>query len=285
MYLIDSLKNNQKSFSFEIFPAKRGEELDGFKDIIKEMALIGPDFISVTYGAMGNNSDNNVALAKEVNKNGIASLAHITCINSTKDKIKRELEILQENGIKNILALRGDRPKNASEIKSDFKYASDLIEFIKKQGDFCVGGACYPEGHPEAGGVEKDIDNLKKKVDAGCDFFISQMFFDNNILYNFMYRLLRSKIEIPVIAGIMPVTNARQVKGIIDISGTMLPSTFKAVVEKFGDNPEAMNQAGIAYSIGQIIDLIANGFNYIHLYTLNKPQIAKSITQSLSNII
>lgn len=285
MYIVDLLDGKKSRLSFEIFPPKRGMPLEGSKEIIKEMAALTPDFISVTYGALGNDSDNNVLLAKEVSNNGVPALAHMTCINATKEKIARELEILKKNGIKNILALRGDKPKDGSEVKSDFMYASDLIEFIKKQGDFCVGGACYPEGHPQAGGVEKDIDNLKKKVDAGCDFFITQMFFDNNILYNFMYRLLRAKIQVPVLAGIMPVTNVRQMKGIIEISGTMLPAKFKAMVEKFGSNQDAMNQAGIVYALGQIVDLIANGFNYVHLYTLNKPSIAKAITESLSCII
>lgn len=285
MRIVDLFDGKKNRLSFEVFPPKRGMPLEESKEIIKEMAALNPDFISVTYGALGNNSDNNVLVAKEVSDNGILPLAHMTCINSTKDKVEKELEILKANGIKNILALRGDRPKDGSEVKSDFTYASDLIEFIKKKGDFCVGGACYPEGHPESLGVEKDIDNLKKKVDAGCDFFVTQMFFDNNILYNFMYRLLRAKIDIPVLAGIMPVTNNRQIKGIIEISRTMLPAKFKAIVEKFGDNEKAMTQAGIVYALGQIIDLIANGFNYIHLYTLNKSSIAKAITEVLSDII
>lgn len=285
MKIIDILKNNETTLSFEVFPPKRGEILKRAEGIINSLAQLAPDYISVTYGALGTNAENNLLLANEVEKHGITALAHMTCINSTKDKVLRELEALKKSNIKNILALRGDKPQDVLEVKSDFKYASDLIEFIKKNSDFCVGGACYPEGHPDSANIEEDINNLKKKVDAGCEFFVTQMFFDNSILYNFMYKLLRSKIEIPVVAGIMPFINANQVKGIVEISGTMLPTKFKAIVDKFGDRKEAMYQAGVAYAIGQIIDLIANGFKNIHLYTLNRPDVASLIKDLLSQII
>lgn len=285
MKIIDLLNKKQGSFSYEVFPPKLGEELKRSAEIISELTKLKPDFMSVTCGALGNTTKNNVFVAREVQNNGVTALAHMTCVNSTKEQILEELEILKQNGINNILALRGDRPKDVKELRSDFEYASDLIEFIKKQGDFCVGGACYPEGHPEAGSVDNDIENLKKKVDAGCDFFVTQMFFDNNILFNFMYRLYRSNINIPVIGGIMPVTNEKQINGIIKISGNSLPPNFKAIVEKFGHDELAMSQAGIAYAIGQMIDLLANGFNNIHLYTLNKPTIAKTIRDALSHII
>ena len=242
--------------------------------------------MSVTYGASGGISEHTVDLANEVqNVNGVPVLAHLTCASSGRDKIQEVLRELREHEIENILALRGDIPEDLEfPLPNQYHHASELIEEIKLFGDFCIGGACYPEGHPEAESIESDIDNLKRKVEAGCEFLTTQMFFDNNILYNFLYRTLKKGIEVPVIAGIMPVTNANQIKRITSLSGTVLPQRFRAVVERFADSPAALKQAGIAYATDQIIDLIANGINNVHIYTMNKPDVAGAILKNLSEI-
>ena len=196
------------------------------------------------------------------------------------------LQQLQGHGVNNILALRGDIPADMQgDHQGSFAHASDLMRFVKEQGDFCVGGAAYPEGHPESGSLEQDIENTKHKVEAGVDFLVTQMFFDNTILYNYMFRLLRAGINVPVVPGIMPVTNAKQIIRICQLSGTKLPPQFRAMVEKFADKPEALKQAGIAYATGQIIDLISNGFDNVHIYTMNKPEIFKGIMDNLSEIV
>lgn len=242
--------------------------------------------MSVTYGASGGISEHTVDLANEVqNVNGILALAHLTCASSGRDKIQEVLKELQEHHIENILALRGDIPEDVDfPLPNQYHHASELIEEIKNFGDFCIGGACYPEGHPEAESLEADIDNLKRKVDAGCEFLTTQMFFDNNILYNFLYKTLKRGIEVPIIAGIMPVTNVKQIKRITSLSGTILPQRFRAIVERFADYPAALKQAGIAYATDQIIDLIANGVNHVHIYTMNKPDVAGAIFHNLSEI-
>ena len=250
------------------------------------MADLKPAYMSVTYGATGGTSDYTVELANEVcNVNHIPALAHLTCASSTKEKVASVIAELKEHKIENILALRGDIPQNAEfPLPDQYKHASELIADIKAQGDFCIGGACYPEGHPEAQTIYEDLDHLKEKVDAGCEFLTTQMFFDNNILYNFMYKALKKGIDVPIVAGIMPVTNAAQIKRITSLSGNMVPPRFLAIVDRFGENPEAMKQAGIAYATEQIIDLIANGVNHVHIYTMNKPDIAGAILDNLSQI-
>lgn len=242
--------------------------------------------MSVTYGASGGISEHTVDLANEVqNVNGVLALAHLTCASSSRDKIQEVLKELEEHQIENILALRGDIPETLEfPLPDQYHHASELIEEIRNFGDFCIGGACYPEGHPEAESIEMDIDNLKRKVDAGCEFLTTQMFFDNNILYNFLYRALKKRIEVPIIAGIMPVTNVNQIKRITSLSGTILPQRFRAIVERFADYPAALKQAGIAYATEQIIDLVANGVNHVHIYTMNKPDVAGAIFQNLSEI-
>jgi len=286
MKISEMLNSNKVTISCELFPPKEGTQLDKAHLIVKEMALLKPSFMSVTYGASGGTSDHTVNIANEVqNVNGITALAHLTCASSTREKVQSVLAELQKSKIENILALRGDIPKDADfPLPDQYHYAYELIEEIKNFGDFCIGGACYPEGHPEASSLETDILNLKNKVNAGCDFITTQMFFDNNILYNFLYKILRKGIDIPVIAGIMPVTNSNQITRICQLSGTSLPPRFKAIVDKFKDDPDAMKQAGIAYATEQIIDLIANGVNNIHIYTMNKPDIAGQILNNLSAI-
>ena len=215
---------------------------------------------------------------------GVTPLAHLTCVSSTKEKVHQVLEELKEKKIENILALRGDIPADGVTPK-EYRYASQLIREIKESGDFCIGAACYPEGHVESANKSVDMDYLKEKVEAGCDFVTTQMFFDNSILYSYLYRIREKGITVPVIAGIMPVTHASQIKRITGMSGTYLPARFKAIVDRFGDNPAAMKQAGIAYATEQIIDLIANGVNGIHVYSMNKPDVAAKIQENLKEIL
>ncbi len=286
MKISKMLDSNKVTISCELFPPKEGSQLIKAHQVVNEMAMLKPSFMSVTYGASGGTSEHTVNIAHEIqNVNHITALAHLTCASSTKDKVHGVLTELLSNNIQNVLALRGDIPDNADfPLPNQYHYACELIEDIKTFGDFCIGGACYPEGHPEATSLEQDILNLKNKVDAGCDFITTQMFFDNNILYSFMYKILKKGIDVPVVAGIMPVTNSNQINRICSLSGTSLPPRFKAIVERFKDDPDAMKQAGIAYATDQIIDLIANGVNNVHIYTMNKPDIAGQILSNLSAI-
>lgn len=277
------LEENKVGISCELFPPKVGAELENALNIVDEIAKVHPSYMSVTYGAGGSSVGYTAAIAQRVQANGIPALAHLTCVKSDEAKIKEVLDNLSANGIKNILALRGDLPDG--KLDGCFAHASELTRFIKEQGDFCVGGAAYPEGHPESGSMEKDIENMRHKVDAGMEFLVTQMFFDNTILYNYMFRLLKAGINIPVVPGIMPITNAKQILRICELSGTKLPPSFRAMVEKFADDPKALKQAGIAYTTGQIIDLIANGFNHIHIYTMNKPEVIGGVMQNLSEIV
>jgi methylenetetrahydrofolate reductase (NADPH) len=285
MKISDILNTGKITVSCELFPPKHGSGLAGAQNIVRETAALRPSFISITYGAGGGTSDYTASLAAETQKHGITALAHLTCISSDRQTIRDVLSKLAADKIENILALRGDIP-NGQPFPADAQYhhACDLMKEIQSAGDFCIGGACYPEGHPESESLEKDIESLKIKADCGCSFFTTQMFFDNNIFYNFLYRLLHHKIDVPVIAGIMPVINGRQIARICKISGTVLPPRFRAIVEKFSENSAAMAQAGIAYATEQIIDLIANDVRNIHIYTMNKPDIAGKIMNNLSEI-
>ena len=282
MKITELLKDCKPRISCELFPPKAGSELQNALKIVDKIAEIKPHFMSVTYGAGGTSAGQTVAIAKAVEEHNIPALAHLTCIDATGDGIEGMLGKFRDNGIQNVLALRGDA---VTDKPREFMHASDLMRKISASGDFCIGGACYPEGHPEAGSLDKDIENTKKKIDAGCEFLVAQMCFDNNIMYNYMYRLLRNGIDVPVVAGIMPVTNAKQINRICELSGTKLPPHYRAIVERFADDPQALMQAGIAYALGQIIDLIANGFKNIHVYTMNKPEVIGGIMKNLSEII
>lgn len=284
MKIAEILKSEKVSLSVELFPPKEWSKIDETKAVVREMAKLKPSFMSVTYGASGGTSEHTVSIANEVKNNGICPIAHLTCASSTRDKVEQVINQLKDSGIENILALRGDIPADMDINSCEYHHASELISEIKKAGDFCIGGACYPEGHPEAVSMKKDMDALKIKIDSGCDFLTSQMFFDNNVFYAFRYRMLKRGINVPVVAGIMPVTNAKQTSRICKLSGTSLPPAFKAIVDKFGDNPAAMKQAGIAYATHQIIDLIANGVTNIHIYSMNKPDVAEKIFSNLSEI-
>lgn len=285
MKISDILKEDRVTLTYEVFPPRAGDTYAAVAEKARTISALHPAFMSVTYRAGGDTSDYTVELASDISgRFGVESLAHLTCVSSTRQQVADVLVKLREHGVQNILALRGDIPPEGPTAH-DYAYASELVRDIKAQGDFCVGGACYPEGHPEAGGKDADIEHLKEKVDAGCEFLITQMFFDNSIFYNFLYRIRERGIDVPVVAGIMPVTNAKQVKRITQLSGNYLPEKFKAVVDRFGGDPAAMRQAGVAYATGQIIDLIANGVNHIHVFTMNKPEVAQGIHDSLSELL
>lgn len=285
MKISEILKQDKVTLSFEVFPPKTSSTYESVARATQEIAALRPDFMSVTYGAGGGTSEHTVNIASELHeKYGVEILTHLTCVSSTREHVQAMLEKFKARGIKNVLALRGDIPQGGAPA-NDYHYAAELVRDIKAQGDFCVGGACYPEGHVEAANKTEDILHLKEKVEAGCEFLTTQMFFDNNILYNFLYRIREKGITVPIVAGIMPVTNVKQIKRITSMSGTYLPERFKAIVDRFGDNPAAMKQAGVIYATEQIIDLIANGVNHIHVYSMNKPEIAAGIQASLSEIL
>ncbi len=284
MKIRDILSKGKPTLSFEVFPPKTEDKYDSVEHAALEIARLKPAFMSVTYGAGGGTSRYTVDIASKIQKQQVTPLAHLTCVSSTREKVQSVLCELKERGIENVLALRGDIPAD-KRVEKDYQYASQLIGEIRKAGDFCIGAACYPEGHVESVNKAADIHYLKEKVEAGCDFVTTQMFFDNNILYNYLYRIREAGVTVPVIAGIMPVTSAAQIKRICAMSGTYLPSRFKAIVDRFGDNQAAMKQAGIAYATEQIIDLIANGVNGIHVYSMNKPDVAARIQESLCEIL
>lgn len=285
MKIIDLLKSPKVCISCELFPPKKGSELEHAQEIVRTIAIQGVDYMSVTYGAGGTAVGKSVALVSEIERCGVPALAHLTCVGADEQKIEGVLDQLKAANVQNVLALRGDLPQGQEHPLGDYAHASDLVKKIKSYGDFCVGGATYPEGHPEAAGLDEDLEHTKMKVEAGCDFLVTQMFFDNSMFYNFMYRMLAKGINVPVVAGIMPVTNLKQIEKIFTLSGTPVPAPLRAMAERFADHPAALKQAGMAYAIGQIVDLIANGFTNIHIYTMNKPDIIGGIRSSLSEII
>lgn len=286
MRIAEKLQGSSVCLSCEVFPPKEFTRLSQVKEVVGQIAALRPAYVSVTYGAAGNTPHFTRELSQTVQELQVPALAHLTCINDTKSKIRDVLDDLETASVDNVLALRGDIPEGMPFPGSDhFVHASELIEAVKKRGGFCVGAACYPEGHPEAPSRDADLDFLRRKVDAGADFLTTQMFFDNGILYNFLYRCLQKGISVPVTAGVMPVVNAKQIPRIVKLSGATLPPRFAAIIDRFGQNPDAMRQAGVAFATEQIIDLIANGVTRIHLYTMNKPDVAKAIFDNLSCIL
>lgn len=287
MFISEMLNNDKVTVSFEVFPPKADSSFDVVKSAVGELNGLHPDYMSVTYGAGGSTSKRTADIASHIqNELGTNALAHLSCIAATRGQISEQLKELKNAGIENILALRGDIPENGVLPEGmEYHYAWQLVEEIKKVGGFCVGAACYPEGHVECLNKTKDLDYLKQKVDCGCDFLVTQMFFDNNVLYTFLYNAMKAGIEIPVTAGIMPVTNSKQISKICSLSGTSLTPKFRAILDKFGDNPAALKQAGIAYAVDQIVDMVSNGIKGIHVYTMNKPDVAKSILNSLSAVL
>ena len=287
MKISEILKQPGSSISFELFPPKTQDGFDSVAQAATQIAALHPDFMSITYGAGGGTSQHTVGIASMVEKElGVTALAHLTCVSSSRAEIARLLVQLKAQGIQNILALRGDLPEGSDGCEArDYRYAWQLVEEIKAQGDFCIGAACYPEGHVQCDHKADDLRHLKQKVDCGCDFLTTQMFFDNNILYNFLYRIREMGITVPVLAGIMPVTNSRQIARICQLSGSYLPERFKRIVDRFGHDQKAMQQAGIAYATEQIIDLLANGVKGIHVYSMNKPEVAQGILDNLSHVL
>lgn len=285
---IDKILSDDKlHISFEVFPQRYGQPIEPVLNTVEEISKLHPAFCSVTYGANGGASENTVKVASHIkNVLNTPALAHLTCVGSSKDNIDEKLVQLKENNIQNILALRGDIiDKEKFANKEDLLYASELIEYIKQNYDFCVGAACYPEVHPESKNQNEDINYLKLKQDMGADFITTQMFFDNSIFYNFMYKLRSAGVTIPVVAGIMPVTNVVQLKKIKELSNANIPSKFLSIADKFQDDKDSMKQAGIIYACNQIIDLISNGVNNIHIYTMNNASVAKQIMQNMSHIV
>ena len=289
MKIRELLQKNTLSISFEVFPPKTESGFDSVRTATEEIARLRPAYMSVTYGAGGGTSRYTLDIAKHIKAQyGVPTLAHLTCVSSTRDTVKERIADLRAAGIENVMALRGDIPAAMAEADRtgwDYRYAVDLIRELKAAGDFCIGGACYPEVHPESPHQAEDIRYLKEKVDAGCDFLTTQMFFDNNLLYNFLYKIREAGVTVPVVPGIMPITNGNQVARAIQLSGSFMPQRFKSLVDKFGDDPAAMKQAGIAYATDQIIDLYANGIHHVHVYSMNKPDVAAKILENLSDIL
>lgn len=289
MKLTRLFENHTRSLSFEVFPPKTDDVYDGVKTATEEIAKLRPAFMSVTYGAGGGTSKYTLEIAKNLkDRFGVESLAHLTCVSSTRETVRARIEDFKAAGIENVMALRGDIPQAMlSEDRSNWAYrhAVDLVRELKERGDFCIGGACYPEVHPESANQKEDIKYLKEKVEAGCEFLTTQMFFDNNLLYNFLYKIREAGITVPIVAGIMPITNAKQVERALTLSGSFMPQRLKSLVDKFGDDPAAMKQAGIAYATDQIIDLYANGIEHVHVYSMNKPDVAEKIQANLSAIL
>lgn len=290
MKLVDILKEDKLMLSFEVFPPKTDTAFESVKHATEEIAKLSPSFMSVTYGAGGGTSKYTLKIAENIKERyGVPTLAHLTCVSSTKETVTEKIEQMRQAGIENVMALRGDLTPELE--KSDrstwaYRHAIDLIHDIRESGaDFCIGGACYPEIHPESADQKEDIKYLKEKVDAGCSFLTTQMFFDNNLLYNFLYKIREAGITVPIIPGVMPITNANQVERAVKLSGSFMPQRFKSLVDKFGHSPEAMKQAGIAYATDQIIDLFANGITNVHVYSMNKPDVAAKIQSNLSEIL
>ncbi len=287
MNIAEIIQGERPSLSFEVFPPKSSANYDSIRTTIEEIGRLKPSYMSVTYGAGGGTSSFTASIADDLqNQLGVPTLAHLSCVSSSREGVLAQLNAMKAAGITNVLALRGDVAADAPQRERwDYHYASELVREVREFGGFCVGGACYPEGHPEAPTQKDDIRHLKEKVDAGCSFLVTQMFFDNNILYNFLYKIREAGITVPVVAGIMPVTNAKQIKRIVSLSGNSLPPRFLHIVDRFGDNPAAMKQAGIAFATEQVVDLYANGLNAVHIYSMNDATVAAAIQSNLSEIV
>ena len=287
MKISEILKSEPVTISMEVFPPKSDVKLDSVRATVREIARLKPAFVSCTYGAGGGTSRYTVEIAQDIMEEGVASMAHLTCISSTRNSVHDQIGRIKEAGIQNILALRGDIPEGMDfPSPRYYEHAIQLVEEIRKDyPEACIGGACYPEKHPDAGSKDEDIRHIKEKVDAGCDFLTTQLFFNNSIYYNYLYRLREAGVTVPILAGIMPVTSRRQMERSIQLSGCVIPPELKALADRFGDSPEAMQQAGILYASNQIIDLIANGCGHIHVYTMNKPEVAAGILNNLKGII
>lgn len=288
MLISEKIKTNQPTVSFEIFPPKPGYPVDTIYDTIDSLSDLNPDFISVTYGAGGSTKDTTVEISSLVQKkHNIPALAHLTCLTSTREEIDSALDRLSANGVRNILALRGDAPQNSCTVdfpESMYSYSGDLVRHIKERGGFCIGGACYPEKHKESKNAWDDIVHLREKVDQGLDFLITQLFFDNELFYGFVEKADSMGVDIPIIPGIMPIMDLRQVSKIVSLTGCSVPKKFLRIIEKYEHSPEALKEAGIAYAASQIIDLLAWGVPGVHIYSMNKAEETRRIVNSISTI-
>lgn len=285
MNIRDKFSDNKSILSFEVFPPKKTSPIEKIYSTLDELKALNPAYISVTYGAGGTVADNTCAIASKIkNELNIEPLAHITCVNSSKKQVEAVLKQFKESNIENVLALRGDIVPDL-EPQTDFKHASDLAKFVSDLGGFHIAGACYPEVHPEADDEISDIINLKKKVDNGAEFLVSQLFFDNSCFYDFEKRCRLAGIDVPIEAGIMPVVNKSQIQRMVSLCGASLPAKFSRIMNRYENNPEALRDAGIAYAIDQCVDLIANGVKGIHLYTMNNPYVARKITEAIGNLL
>jgi methylenetetrahydrofolate reductase (NADPH) len=290
MKIIDILNKKNMSLSFEVFPPKKESGFESVKTATEEIAACNPAFMSVTYGAGGGTSKYTLDIAKNISeKYKVPTLAHLTCVSSSRETVKARIEDMKAAGIKNVMALRGDLTpelEGTDPATWDYRHAVELVRELKESdSDFCIGAACYPEVHPDSANQKEDILHLKEKVEAGADFLTTQMVFDNNLFFSFLYKLREAGVECPVLPGIMPITNAKQVERAIKLSGSFMPQRFKSLVDYFGSDPDAMKQAGIAYATDQIIDLYANGITNVHVYSMNKPDVAKAIMDNLSSIL
>ena len=286
MKIIDILKNKRVTLSFEVFPPKTADAVPTALAAAEAIAALHPDFMSVTYGAGGGTSDFTVHIASAVKKTyGVEVMPHLTCLSSTQEKVTETLQDYKEAGFGTIMALRGDVPADGTR-KNDFEHATDLMKQIKSfDSSMTLGGACYPEGHPESPSLAADIENIRSKVDAGAQFLSTQMFFDNSLFYSYLNRLHAAGIDVPVLAGIMPITNKRILTRSLAMSGTAVPARYIAMVDAYGDSPEAMKQAGIAYATEQILDLYANGVRNVHVFAMNKPDVAKAISENIRPVL
>lgn len=286
MKIIDILKNKRVTLSFEVFPPKTADAVPTALAAAEAIAALYPDFMSVTYGAGGGTSDFTVHIASTVKKTyGVEVMPHLTCLSSTKEKVTETLQDYKEAGFETIMALRGDVPADGTR-KNDFEHATDLMKQIKSfDSSMTLGGACYPEGHPESTSLAADIENIRSKVDVGAQFLSTQMFFDNSLFYSYLNRLHAAGIDVPVLAGIMPITNKRILTRSLAMSGTAVPARYIAMVDAYGDSPEAMKQAGIAYATEQILDLYANGVRNVHVFAMNKPDVAKAISENIRPVL
>ena len=284
MRITEKLMVKDQLISFEVFPPKTDSAFDSIEWSVRELAAFNPDFMSVTYGAGGGTSQYTTKIASLIkNRLDTTALAHLTCASTPIDTINQILDTLKENHIDNVLAMRGDIPQGFEKPQGEYyNYAYELVKHIKEYGYFDIGGACYPECHPECDTLEKDIENLKNKVDCGVDFLITQLFYDNDTFYSFLEKVRKKSIYAPVFAGIMPITNIKQIDRIIGLSGTKLPYEVKAFLDKYSDNPENLEKAGLEFAINQINDLLSNGVNGIHIYTMNKPYVARTVLKGIN---
>ena len=290
MKIIDTIKNDELTLSFEVFPPKKEGSYESVKNATEEIAALCPSFMSVTYGVGGGTSNYTIDIAKNIqDKYQVPMMAHLTCISSTKEVVARQIEKIHEAGIENVMALRGDIPAEMTEEDRshwDYQHAVQLVRELRESGyDFCIGAACYPEIHPESTSSREDILHLKEKVDAGADFLTTQMVFDNDLFFHFLYQLRERGISVPVVPGIMPITTSKQIFKAVRMSSAFIPRRFKAVSDRFGEDPQAMKKAGILYAADQIIDLYANGIRHVHVYSMNKPDVAKGILDCLDGIL